>query len=116
MCLSRWCAALCGVRCGAVSALAVYSLLFMRWAIAISPANYPLLVCHIANEGVQLTQLGRYAMASHRTHTHRAPSTLDCARVVRCCSQCALACDVLFTSCSDKKPSAAKQPQNVPLD
>ena len=58
----------CGMLC-AFSALAVYSLLFMRWAIAITPANYPLLVCHIANEAAQLTQLGRYAMASVCIHT-----------------------------------------------
>jgi hypothetical protein len=46
------------------SSLAVYSLLFMRWAIAVTPANYPLLVCHVSNEAVQLVQLGRWANAT----------------------------------------------------
>jgi len=36
----------------------------MRWALAVSPANYPLLLCHVANEAVQLTQLGRYFAAT----------------------------------------------------
>ncbi|EAL73207.2 UPF0041 family protein [Dictyostelium discoideum AX4] len=40
--------------------LAVYSAVFMRWAIAIYPPNYWLLGCHVANEVAQLTQLGRY--------------------------------------------------------
>ncbi len=48
-------------------ALAVYSLLFMRWALAVTPANYPLLVCHVSNEVVQLVQLGRYAAATKAT-------------------------------------------------
>jgi len=47
------------------SSLAVYSLFFMRWALAISPANYPLLICHISNEAVQLFQLGRWANAKY---------------------------------------------------
>lgn len=45
------------------SALAIYSLFFMRWALAVTPANYPLLFCHICNEGVQIGQLGRWATA-----------------------------------------------------
>jgi len=49
------------------TALCVYSLLFMRWALAISPVNYPLFVCHLCNEAVQLTQLGRYVSATHST-------------------------------------------------
>jgi len=44
--------------------LAFYSLFFCRWALAISPANYPLLLCHIFNETVQLTQLGRWYTAT----------------------------------------------------
>ena len=52
------------------SSLAIYSLLFMRWALAISPTNYPLFICHVANEAAQLTQLTRYAMASDPAHTH----------------------------------------------
>ena len=46
------------------SSLVVYSILFMRWAIAVTPANYPLLVCHICNEIAQLAQLGRWANAT----------------------------------------------------
>jgi len=52
------------------TSLAVYSLLFMRWSIAISPANYPLLMCHIANEIVQATQLVRYAMAEKKPQSN----------------------------------------------
>eukprot|EP01133_Synstelium_polycarpum_P013008 gene13008-15300_t len=40
--------------------LAAYSLVFMRWSIAIKPANYWLLGCHMANEVAQLTQLSRW--------------------------------------------------------
>lgn len=40
--------------------LAVYSLVFTRWAIAISPANYPLLACHLTNSAAQLATLGKY--------------------------------------------------------
>lgn len=39
--------------------LAVYSLLFMRFAWMVKPRNYFLLTCHMANEAAQLTQLGR---------------------------------------------------------
>ena len=79
-----------------VSALAVYSLLFMRWAIAISPPNYPLLVCHIANEAAQLTQLGRYAMASVHilTHTHRPHTSSLCAHCVALLGCGAMGCVV----------------------
>jgi len=40
--------------------LCIYSVLFMRWSLAIEPPNFPLLVMHITNEVAQLTQLGRY--------------------------------------------------------
>src|ERR1700730_15549957 len=40
--------------------LGIYSCFFMRWALAISPANYPLLVCHFCNVAAQSTQLVRY--------------------------------------------------------
>lgn len=45
------------------SSLCIYSLLFARWALAITPANYPLLICHLSNEAVQLIQLGRWTNA-----------------------------------------------------
>ncbi|KNC56328.1 UPF0041 protein A [Thecamonas trahens ATCC 50062] len=46
------------------SSLVVYSLLFMRWSLAISPQNYPLFVCHVSNEIAQLYQLFRYNSAT----------------------------------------------------
>ncbi|RYG47179.1 hypothetical protein EON67_08820 [archaeon] len=39
--------------------LAVYSLLFMRFAWMVQPRNYLLLACHASNEVAQLIQLGR---------------------------------------------------------
>jgi len=48
------------------SALCVYSVLFMRWALAIYPPNYALLFCHASNEVVQLLQLGRWFNATYR--------------------------------------------------
>lgn len=42
------------------SILALYSCVFMRWSIAISPANYPLLACHTTNSLAQFTTLGKY--------------------------------------------------------
>ena len=39
--------------------LAMYSLVFMRFAWRVTPRNYILFACHIFNEGVQLTQLYR---------------------------------------------------------
>ena len=36
-----------------------YSLAFMRFAWRVAPRNYLLFACHVFNEGVQLTQLGR---------------------------------------------------------
>lgn len=35
------------------SVLCTYSLLFVRWSVAISPANYPLFLCHATNSTVQ---------------------------------------------------------------
>ncbi len=37
-------------------ALTIYSLTFMRYALAVSPKNYLLFTCHFVNEGAQLTQ------------------------------------------------------------
>ena len=39
--------------------LALYSSVFMRWALAISPANYPLAACHVTNFCAQVTLLGK---------------------------------------------------------
>lgn len=42
------------------AALTVYSATFMRYSMAVSPANYLLFACHFINEGSQLTQGYRY--------------------------------------------------------
>ncbi|EFW99904.1 upf0041 domain containing protein [Grosmannia clavigera kw1407] len=41
-------------------ALVIYSATFMRYAMAVQPANYLLFACHFVNEGAQLTQFYRY--------------------------------------------------------
>lgn len=40
--------------------MCIYSLLFMRFALAIQPKNYLLFACHLSNEAVQLNQMRRY--------------------------------------------------------
>jgi mitochondrial pyruvate carrier 1 len=42
-----------------ILALAVYSLIFMRFAWMVKPRNYLLLACHASNETAQLYQLQR---------------------------------------------------------
>lgn len=42
------------------SVLCVYSALFTRWALAISPANYPLFACHATNSSVQAATFIRW--------------------------------------------------------
>lgn len=42
------------------SALCIYSLLFMRFAIKVHPRNMLLFACHFTNECAQITQLARY--------------------------------------------------------
>ncbi|RHY30811.1 hypothetical protein DYB32_004005 [Aphanomyces invadans] len=46
-------------RLGDVVAMAVYSLIFMRFAWMVQPRNYLLLACHASNETAQLYQLQR---------------------------------------------------------
>eukprot|EP01097_Dermamoeba_algensis_P004759 TRINITY_DN3062_c0_g1_i1.p1 TRINITY_DN3062_c0_g1~~TRINITY_DN3062_c0_g1_i1.p1 ORF type:complete len:107 (+),score=22.76 TRINITY_DN3062_c0_g1_i1:96-416(+) len=41
-------------------ALALYSLFFMRWSLAIHPPNLALFACHVTNEAAQLYQLSRW--------------------------------------------------------
>ncbi|KAF8472775.1 hypothetical protein BDZ91DRAFT_715786 [Kalaharituber pfeilii] len=41
-------------------ALVVYSAVFMRYALAVTPKNYLLFGCHVVNECAQLTQGYRY--------------------------------------------------------
>ncbi|XP_063900051.1 probable mitochondrial pyruvate carrier 1 isoform X2 [Zophobas morio] len=50
------------INSGLTSALIVYSGLFMRWSLAISPPNYVLFACHVTNEILQVVQLGRWFM------------------------------------------------------
>ncbi|EQC37139.1 hypothetical protein SDRG_05366 [Saprolegnia diclina VS20] len=40
-------------------AMAMYSLIFMRFAWMVQPRNYLLFVCHVSNETAQLYQLQR---------------------------------------------------------
>lgn len=42
------------------AALCIYSATFMRYSLAVSPANYLLFGCHFVNEAAQLTQGYRY--------------------------------------------------------
>jgi len=46
-------------------ALVLYSAVFMRYSMAVTPKNYLLLLCHIINEGSQLVQGGRYLQYWH---------------------------------------------------
>ncbi|XXG94524.1 Small nuclear ribonucleoprotein-associated protein B [Hypoxylon texense] len=46
-------------------ALTIYSATFMRYALAVTPKNYLLFLCHFINEGSQLTQGYRYLQWHH---------------------------------------------------
>lgn len=46
-------------------ALVVYSATFMRYALAVTPKNYLLFLCHFVNEASQLTQGYRYMSYHH---------------------------------------------------
>ena len=54
------------------SILSLYSLVFVRWAIAISPPNYLLCACHLTNSSAQLVTLGKYYF-----YASSQPSTLS---------------------------------------
>jgi hypothetical protein len=41
-------------------ALVVYAATFMRYSLAVTPANYLLFACHLTNFGAQSTQAYRY--------------------------------------------------------
>lgn len=41
-------------------ALCIYSATFMRYSMAVTPKNYLLLLCHVVNEGAQITQGYRF--------------------------------------------------------
>lgn len=46
-------------------ALVIYSATFMRYSLAVTPANYLLFGCHFINECAQLTQGYRYLQYHH---------------------------------------------------
>ncbi|EGX50770.1 pyruvate transporter mpc1 [Orbilia oligospora] len=46
-------------------ALVVYSAVFMRYSVAVTPKNYLLFACHFINECSQLTQGYRYLQFHH---------------------------------------------------
>ncbi|XP_046560478.1 mitochondrial pyruvate carrier 1-like [Haliotis rubra] len=64
-------------------ALAIYSMLFMRFAIKVQPRNMLLFSCHITNEFAQLTQLARFmnfhyfSDASKRKKIEANPESAD---------------------------------------
>jgi hypothetical protein len=47
------------------SALIVYSAVFMKYALAVSPVNYLLFGCHVVNESAQLGQAYRWLQYNH---------------------------------------------------
>ncbi|KAI5810210.1 UPF0041 domain-containing protein [Peziza echinospora] len=54
------------------AALCVYSLVFMRYSMAVTPKNYLLFGCHFVNEGAQLTQGWRYYQWWHNGGREKA--------------------------------------------
>ena len=55
--------------------LAVYSGVFIRWAIAISPANYPLCACHVTNATAQALTALKYTTATPKAVVEAPPAT-----------------------------------------
>ncbi|PON95308.1 Mitochondrial pyruvate carrier [Trema orientale] len=51
--------------------MCVYSALFMRFAWMVQPRNYQLLVCHAANETIQLYQLSRWVNAQGQCNSRQ---------------------------------------------
>eukprot|EP00670_Eutreptiella_braarudii_P006361 CAMPEP_0174285606 /NCGR_PEP_ID=MMETSP0809-20121228/9001_1 /TAXON_ID=73025 ORGANISM="Eutreptiella gymnastica-like, Strain CCMP1594" /NCGR_SAMPLE_ID=MMETSP0809 /ASSEMBLY_ACC=CAM_ASM_000658 /LENGTH=89 /DNA_ID=CAMNT_0015381419 /DNA_START=24 /DNA_END=293 /DNA_ORIENTATION=+ len=45
--------------------LSTYSFFFIRWALAISPANYPLCACHFTNSSLQAIHTARGIRAQY---------------------------------------------------
>jgi hypothetical protein len=48
-----------------VSALCLYSMMFMRFALKVQPRNLLLFACHLTNECAQLTQGYRFIQYSY---------------------------------------------------
>ncbi len=55
--------------------LALYSSFFMRWALAITPPNYPLLACHAVNVTAQCVQLARYTIVNKENNNQTKEDT-----------------------------------------
>ena len=55
--------------------LAAYSGVFFRWSIAISPANYPLMGCHIVNSSTQIATLAKYGLFNSKWGVARPTAT-----------------------------------------
>jgi len=51
--------------------LAVYSLIFVRWSIAVFPRNYPLFFCHITNSIAQSAQIARVSWYKLNNRTEK---------------------------------------------
>eukprot|EP01013_Petalomonas_cantuscygni_P020641 TRINITY_DN39234_c0_g1_i1.p2 TRINITY_DN39234_c0_g1~~TRINITY_DN39234_c0_g1_i1.p2 ORF type:complete len:108 (-),score=19.69 TRINITY_DN39234_c0_g1_i1:169-492(-) len=54
------------------TALTVYSMIFLRWSIAIIPQNWPLFACHATNIAIQATQTCRGV--AHQVLMDRSPA------------------------------------------
>lgn len=54
-------------------ALAAYSMAFVRWSLAIVPANHLLTACHIVNFTAQSIQLGRWGLYAPLLYIHFCP-------------------------------------------
>ncbi|ESL07622.1 hypothetical protein TRSC58_04686 [Trypanosoma rangeli SC58] len=49
------------------SILCLYSVVFLRWALAVTPINYPLFFCHLTNTTVQGATFVRYAITGRNS-------------------------------------------------
>ena len=56
------------IDCKMSAVLSIYSFFFIRWALAITPANYPLCACHATNSSIQVSfslgSKGRFTFGS----------------------------------------------------
>lgn len=60
-------------------ALTVYSAVFMRYSLAITPKNYLLLGCHVVNEFAQLGQGFRFINYHYFTNHDNEPAAIPAA-------------------------------------
>ncbi|OQR76178.1 brain protein 44 protein 2-like, partial [Tropilaelaps mercedesae] len=61
-------------------ALAMYSAVFMRFAIKVEPRNMLLFACHLTNECAQLTQFSRFCKHHYLGDFDKATSGSDCPK------------------------------------